>query len=205
MINVHKGFPSIGGQMSAEFVRSRDLPKVTKDWPRLNFVAYHSGYFPGEGIEEFLGVVRSMRGRDNLYAEIGSAFATAFLQGPMQAAHLIGSLTKELGSDHVLWGTDSIWWGSPQFQIEAFKALTIPVSMQEEFGYPPLTDRDKARILGLNAARLYRVNVNETRRAIDGDKLAALRAELGGIEKSRTHYVYGPRTRRQFLNLLDKT
>jgi hypothetical protein len=30
------------------------------------------------------------------------------------------------GEDRVLWGTDSIWWGSPQWQIEAMKRITMP-------------------------------------------------------------------------------
>ena len=109
-----------------------------------------------------------------------------------------------LGPDRIVWGTDSIWWGSPQWQIDAFKALTIPPAMQEEFGYPPLTERAKRQILGLNAARLYRVKVRETRCAIEADQLNALRTSLGGPEKTRTHLVYGPRTRRDFLRLLNR-
>jgi len=203
MINVHKGFPSISNfDMTGAYVRSRDLPKACRDWPRLNFIAYHSGYFPGEGNAEFVGVLQEMRGRDNIYAEIGSAFAVAFLSGPDQAAHLIGAIAKEIGYDHIIWGTDSIWWGSPQFQINALKNLEISAQMQEEFGYPPLTDAAKAQILGLNAARLYRVDVQETRNAIQADNIVRIREELGGMDASRTNYVYGPKTRRDFLRYL---
>lgn len=206
MINVHKGFPSISNfDMTGEYVRSRDLPKACRDWPRLNFVVYHSGYFPGEGNGEFIGVLQQMPGRDNIYAEIGSAFAVAFLSGPNQAAHLIGAIAKEIGYDHILWGTDSIWWGSPQFQINALKNLTISPQMQEQFGYPPLTDEAKAMIFGGNAARLYRVDINEARNAIRADQIARIREDLGGMEASRTHYVYGPKTRRDFLRYLART
>jgi uncharacterized protein len=200
MINVHKGFPGISNlDMTGRFVRSRDIPKAAKDWPRLNFVAYHSGYFPGEGNGEFVDVLKQVRGRGNVYAEIGSAFAVAFLAGADQAAHLVGAVAKEIGYDHILWGTDSIWWGSPQFQINALKNLQISAQMQEELGYPPLTDEAKALIFGGNAARLYRVDVNETRNAIDADNIARIRDDLGGMENSRTHYVYGLKTRREFL------
>lgn len=204
LINVHKGFPALLGPMAETYVQSRDLPKVSRDWPRLNFVAYHSGYFPGQDIQEFLGVVRSIRRRRNVYAEIGSAFAVAFTEGPASAANLIGSLLQALGPERILWGTDSIWWGSPQWQIEAFKALTIPPAMQDEFGYPPLTEQAKRQILGLNAARLYRVKVRDTRCAIAADRLSAIRAGLGGPEATRTHLVYGPRSRREFLRLLSR-
>jgi hypothetical protein len=37
------------------------------------------------------------------------------------AAHGIGKLLAHLGEDNVLWGTDSIWYGSPQDQIQAFR------------------------------------------------------------------------------------
>ncbi len=60
-----------------------------------------------------------------------------------------------LGPDRVLWGTDSIWYGTPQGQIDAFRAFAISERFQEEFGYPPLTDDVKDRILGANALGLY--------------------------------------------------
>lgn len=205
VVNVHKGLPGLLPGMAELYVQSRDLPKVSRDWPRLTFVAYHSGYFQNEStITEFLNVVRSIRRRRNVYAEIGSAFAIAWTQGPMAAMHLIGSLLQVLGPQRIIWGTDSIWWGSPQWQIDAFKTLTIPPAMQEEFGYPPLTERAKRQILGLNAARLYRVKVRETRCAIEADQLTALRTSLGGPERTRTNLVYGPRTRRDFLRLLSR-
>jgi predicted TIM-barrel fold metal-dependent hydrolase len=162
IINVHKGLGSILGPMAADYVLSRDLPKVVADWPHLRFVAYHSGYeaVAGQGITEFLDVLRSMPAghRKRVYAEIGSTFALTFLQSPEMAAHLMGQLLQLLGSKRIIWGTDSIWWGSPQWQIDAFKTLEIPPAMQDEFGYPALTASRKRRILGRNAARLYRVS-----------------------------------------------
>lgn len=210
VINVHKGFPSILGPMAPTYVRSRDLPKVSRDWPRLRFVAYHSGYGLDAasagvtGIDEFLGEIRKIKRNRNVYAEIGSSFAAAFTQGPRAAAHLIGSLLRDLGPDRIVWGTDSIWWGSPQWQIQAFKTLQIPEDMQEEFGYPPLTERARRRIFGRNAARLYGIPVNERRCEIQNDQIAKLREELGGPDQTRTHLVYGPRTRRDFLQLMAK-
>ncbi len=109
---------------------------------------------------------------------------------------------KELGPGRILWGTDSIWWGSPQWQIEAFKALEIPESMQAQFGYPRLTKRRKARILGKNAARLYRISPRQKRCEIEEDQIAQMQQEAGGIAKSRSHIVYGPRTEQSFRQLL---
>ena len=42
----------------------------------------------------------------------------------------------------------------------------IPPAMQEQFGYPPLTPKVKARILGLNAARLYNIDVEAKKKAL---------------------------------------
>src|SRR4029078_11886103 len=82
--------------------------------------------------------------------------------------------------DPILGGTDSIWYGSPQSLIDAFRAFTIPERMQEEFGYPPLTDRAKDKILSTNAAALYGVDLDAARRpeTETSDWLTAAQQEL---------------------------
>jgi predicted TIM-barrel fold metal-dependent hydrolase len=212
LVNVHKGLASLFGQ-DPEYVRATDFPKVVADWPELRFCAYHSGYFfPGEhpeglaGISEFVQVVGGMppKHQKRVYAEIGSTFvATLLIGGPEEAAHLIGQLLKTVGSKNILWGTDSMWWGSPQFAIDAFKTLQIPESMQEQFGYPALTEKRKQRILGLNAAKLYGVKRRDLGRlcSIPPDRIEQMRTALGGFRADRSLRTYGPRTRREFLAL----
>ncbi len=59
-----------------------------------------------------------------------------------------------------MWGTDSVWYGSPQWQIEAFRRIEIPESMRAEHGYAALGDADgavKSAILAGNSARLYQM------------------------------------------------
>ncbi len=129
-------------------MRTRDLPKVVRDWPRLKFCAYHAGYFPEEGgNSEFIRVARSLprRNRRNLYAEIGSSFALTFLESPAKAAFFIGRLLETLDSRNILWGTDCVWWGSPQWLIDAFETRRIPAPMRERYGFPPLTRKAKRR------------------------------------------------------------
>src|SRR6185369_7283800 len=135
------------------------------------------------------------------YAEIGSTFAVTLLAGPDQAAHLLGQLLQVLGPYNILWGTDSIWWGSPQWLIDAFKMLQIPPSMQEEFGYPALTDVTKERILGRTAARLYRVRRRQPRCSVPADSLEQVQQQQGGFRADRSLRVYGARTRREFLSI----
>ena len=67
------------------------------------------------------------------------------------------------------------WWGSPQWQIEAFRRFQIPEEMQEKFGYPEITDEDKAKILGLNAAKLYSIDVQSSVETISNDRMTQLK------------------------------
>jgi uncharacterized protein len=211
LVNTHKGLPAIFAPGSPESVRVTDYPKVMADFPKLKFCAYHSGFFQSaqdhpagkDGITETIEVIGAMpkKLRRRFYAEVGSTFAIVFLRGPDQAAHYIGQLLKLLGPNNIIWGTDSIWWGSPQWLIDAFKNLTIPESMQQQFGYPPLTDAVKQRILGLNAAKLYRVNPKAARCTVPVDRIQAMQVAQGGAREGRSLRVYGPQTRRDFLRV----
>ena len=214
LVNTHKGLPAIFAPGSAESVRTLDYPKVLRDFPRLRFCAYHSGYFQAgnhpegkDGVSEFIERAEGLpkKHRRRLYAEMGSTFALTLLGPDMEAAHYLGQLLKVLGSRNILWGTDSIWWGSPQFMIDAFKNLQIPASLQEQHGYPALTVKDKKRIFGKNAARLYKIKRRKKRCTIPEDAFAALQAEQGGPRAGRSLKVYGARSRREFLEMFGWT
>ncbi len=90
-----------------------------------------------------------------MYAELGTTW-WSLLGRPDEAAHLLGKLLAHVGEDNVLWGTDGVFYGSPQDQIQAFRAFQISEQFQEQFGYPALTDEIKRKVLGLNALRLAR-------------------------------------------------
>ncbi len=51
-------------------------------------------------------------------------------------------MIKGLGVDHVIWGTDAVWTGSPQWQIEGLRRLEIPEEMQKKHGFKPLGAAD---------------------------------------------------------------
>ena len=115
---------------------------------------------------------------------------------PDEAAHVIGKLLATFGEKRIIWGTDSIWYGSPQDQIQAFRAFEIGPEYQEKFGYPPLDAAAKLRIFGLNAAEVYGLDIAAIRRP--------------GLTQSRADYrqapnpafrTFGPANRRQFLAL----
>lgn len=119
------------------------------------------------------------------------------MANPRFAAALIGTLVRGLGADHVIWGTDSVWYGSPQWQIEAMRRLEIPEDMRRQHGFAPLGPADglvKTAIFSGNAARLYRLDVKAAQGEITRDKIAAIRAEYlanGGLRSNRRYgYVH---------------
>jgi predicted TIM-barrel fold metal-dependent hydrolase len=92
---------------------------------------------------------------DNVYAELGTTMASMIVTFPTVWAHLIGQLLHYMGDDHIVFGSDSLWYGGPGWQINALWRSQIPEAIREKWGYPELTTHAKRKILGLNSARLY--------------------------------------------------
>jgi hypothetical protein len=139
----------------------------------------------------------------NVYSELGSVWAQV-MNAPTMAQHVIGKLLKYVGEDNVVWGTECIWLGSPQPQIEAFRTFQISKEFQDMYGYPELTPAIKAKIFGLNAAKIYGVNPEETRCRIKQTMLSQLKDTMDGELGTRRwafQKMGGPRTRREFWNL----
>ena len=67
----------------------------------------------------------------NIYMELGSTFAQLVITEPLVCAHLLGQIMTTFGDDHLIWGTDSIWTGTPQWQIEAFRRFKFPKSSKK--------------------------------------------------------------------------
>jgi len=151
-IGCHKGIPF--GQFMARYAHAEDLDAAADDFRDLNFIAYHSAWPYHEELA-VLGKKGFKPHRDNLYCEIGSTFAATVTNRPLECAHVLGTLLRDLGPDYVMWGTDSALWGNPQWQIEAFRKFQIPDQLVEGYGYPKLTPEIKAKVFGLNAARIW--------------------------------------------------
>jgi hypothetical protein len=104
----------------------------------------------------------------------------------------------------VLWGTDSIWYGSPQDQIQAFRSFQIAEPLQEAHGYPRITPELRAKVFGLNATRPYNLKIDELRKSAERDALAQEKAEYAE-RPDPAFRTYGPRTRREFVNFLRRS
>ena len=121
-----------------------------------------------EGAEPTSTSPSSTRPLRNLYAELGTTMASMIVTFPTVWAHLIGQLLYYMGAENIVFGSDSLWYGGPQWQIEALWRSTIPEEIRDQWGYPQLTQGAKRQILGLNSARLYGL-APATPRYVDGD------------------------------------
>jgi predicted TIM-barrel fold metal-dependent hydrolase len=198
IVNTHKGLRL--GIFDPEHIHPRDVPKAALDWPDINFVIYHSA---GEFLDDLVAIKRNQLANvSNVYSELGAIFAGTVLADDSVTAvgHLLGKLATSFGSDHVIWGTDSIWYGSPQWQIEALKTYRMPESMMEEFGYPEITSEMKAQIFGLNAARLYGIDVEAVRCVPPSDQLGQIKSQYAAVADPSLR-TYGPKNRREFLQM----
>src|SRR5206468_2946644 len=113
-----------------------------------------------------------------IYFELGSTFQQLSSSASDTCLHMLGQMLQTAGPDRILWGTDSIWGGSPQSQIVRLRKLKMKEEMIKEFKYPELTDEVKDKILGLNAAKLFGIDPAAKRSAIKADKLSMLREEM---------------------------
>src|SRR6516164_3821002 len=197
---VEKEFPNLRG-----YADVADVGQAAKDWPQLNFIIYHSAYRhvggdPKVALAEFertsrlswtsdLADIPAQYGVSNVYGDVGQLFATTLVAEPNVCAALMGTLIKGLGADHICWGTDALWTGAPQWQIEGLRRLEIPEDMQKKFGYAPLGPADgpvKTAIFGDNNARLYGIQPKRAMLELKGDRFALMKAkyEKAGAEPS---------------------
>jgi len=208
-ICVHKGLPF--GRQSYEHSQCSDIGVVAKRFPDVNFLIYHSGFVTGvpeqaydesgrrDGIDTLITSLRknNIAPGSNVFAELGSTWRF-LMREPEQAAHALGKLIRHCGEDNVLWGTDSIWYGSPQDQIQAFRTFQIAPKLRQRFGYAEITPAVRAKIFGLNAARVYGLSPGEMKKYTRADSLH--REKLAYREHPEPHFLtYGPKTRREFL------
>jgi uncharacterized protein len=194
---LHKGLPL--GPI-ADYNHPRDLIKAAKDFPDIDFLAYHAGLLGPSAAKpsgevpwttEFCQMKKKEPAIRNIYMELGSTFGQLATTAPTACAHLLGQVIEAFGADHVLWGTDSIWYGTPQWQIEAFRRFQIPDALVEKHGYAPLTRAVKEQVFGLNAARVFGLDVSARRNELPKDYLSRMKMAYLEEGAAPSHRWYG--------------
>ncbi len=194
-VSVHKGYSSQSRRFG-HLANPKDVEAAALRNPDFKFVVYHSAlkhgptepafedpsfFDPTTGDFAWHGILMDIRRRNpdmnNVYCEIGGAFGTLAIAHPVMCMHLMGKNIQHYGAERVLWGTDCIWWGSPQWCIDAFKRFQITDEICEQFGYAKITDADKARVFGLNAAEIYGVDPVKARASIPSDGISQIKAQ----------------------------
>jgi len=209
-IAVHKGLPF--GPQSYEHSTCVDVGRVAKRYPDVNFLIYHSGFVTGasegpydpkraDGIDALVSSLKAagLGPGSNVYAELGSTWRF-LMRDPTMAAHALGKLLAHVGADNVLWGTDSIWYGSPQDQILAFRTFQIAAELREKHGYPEITPDIRAKVFGRNALKIYPVPDDVLAKHLAKDAVAKAREDYRNAPDPE-FLTYGPKTRREFMNL----
>ncbi len=187
-----------------------DVGKAARDWPDLNFVIYHAALrpfveLPDPDAAEFerTGKIRWVSdvaeipekfGVRNVYAEIGTSFANTVVTHPRLSTGMLGILLQGLGGDRVLWGTDSTWYGSPQWQIEALRRLEIPDDLREKHGFAPLGPANgpvKNAMFWNNGASLYGLDDRSARGELGEDTIDAIRTAYRSTGIQRSNLAYG--------------
>jgi uncharacterized protein len=157
----------------------------------------------------------------NVWAELGSVWRE-HISDPNAAVHLLGKLITHVGPKRIAWGTDSLWYGSPQREIVAMRRLQFTNEAKELYKLPYGLDGDvedptqpapnpartiRNGILGRNAALAYNIDPDLERSKLDCDDVNAIRKQeyvdnIGTpqeIVPLRENKLYGARNRRDVL------
>jgi len=154
----------------------------------------------------------------NVYAELGSVWREFVSKSAADRTYLLCNLIKYVGPKHVVWGTDSLWYGSPQPMIVALRSFqmdpaiagsafyNLPYGLDGDVEDPtqpaPTPERTiRNGIFGRNAAVPYRVDPAATLSALSCDDVQKIRDGYL-VNPLASNEMYGPRTRRELFSML---
>ena len=212
----HKGLPLVN--FDPAFNGPEDIVAVSRQYPDMQFVVYHAAWDPSHvegpydasatiGIDTLLAALERhhVPANDNIWVDVATLWRQLLTQ-PDQAAHALGKLLLRVGEQRVLWGTDAVWYGSPEPQIMAMRAFEISSEFQDVYGYPALSDDVKVGLFGLNAAELFGIDPTATRCGLTADPLTQNIEETAQLREEgalpSAWKPNGPVSRRQILDWL---
>jgi uncharacterized protein len=147
-IHPHKG-PTIY-PLNIDAFSVTDVDEAASTFTELNFIVEHSGL---PRIEDFCWIATQ---ESNVYA--GLAVVLPFMHGrPRYFAEVMAELLFWVGPDKLIFGSDYALW-QPKWLVEALIKFEMPEDLKAHYGVD-LTMETKKKILGLNAARIYNLEV----------------------------------------------
>lgn len=149
VLQFHKGVPF--GSQNMEDLRPNDLQKTARDFPDMTFIIHHLA------LPYFDEVVSIAARFPNIHLALSGNIALLFTR-PRDFYMKLGQLLAEVGSHKLLWGSEASLMGVPQIYIDAFWECQIPEALQEDYGFPAITEADKRAILGGNFAAMMGID-----------------------------------------------
>jgi predicted TIM-barrel fold metal-dependent hydrolase len=147
-VHIHKG-PTIL-PLDRDAFDVADVDHAATNFQGLNFIIEHCGL---PRLDDFCWIATQ---ETNVYG--GLAVALPFIRKqPKYFAHVISQLLMWLGPDKLLYGSDYGIW-TPDWLVEDLMAFELPEDITRETG-AVLDLEAKRKILGLNAARLYGIDI----------------------------------------------
>lgn len=125
------------------------LDQILIDFPELKIIAYHMGW-------PYTEVLTGLAGKHkNLYLSM-SGIVAYYARAPYRGYHAIGQALEWAGSDKIVMGLD-LPFDETKRCVDFIRNLQIPKQLREQWGYPEITDEIRAKILGLNLAKLAKI------------------------------------------------
>jgi uncharacterized protein len=155
-IHVHKG-PTIW-PLDKDAFDVADVDHAATNFPELNFIVEHVGL---PRIEDFCFMATQ---EPNVYAGLAVVVGGLMHARPRFFSKVMGELLFWVGEDKMLFGSDYAIW-EPKWQVEGLVDWDYPDETYSD--YPRWTTEAKKKVLGLNAAALYDVEVPEDLRVKD--------------------------------------
>lgn len=138
----------------AKYCDPMQLDDVATDFPDLTIVAYHGGW-PYPHVLNLTAATHP-----NIYIGFNLIYPWA-ISAPRQFAELIGEALRMISADRIVWGTDVVSIEAPvKYSVEGFMNFQMPEDLQQGYGYPALTEEDRRKIFGLNAAKILKIEPN---------------------------------------------